>query len=70
MNLQIDPDVKAVLEFMQARIEASKLIPVARAVESISAVLWRDHMQTPIALMTLVPQISQSTHEQQLTASG
>jgi hypothetical protein len=40
MDLEIDKDVKAVAEFMQERIEASRLVSVADGVARMAPILW------------------------------
>jgi hypothetical protein len=40
MEIVIDPDVKAVAEFMQSRIEARKLVGVAESLRAIAPILW------------------------------
>ena len=43
MDLIVDEDVKAVLEFMQHRMPASKLMPAAEAIGKMGPVLWGHH---------------------------
>jgi hypothetical protein len=40
MELEIDPDIKAVAEFMQQTLAASKLVPVATAIGRLAPILW------------------------------
>lgn len=40
MRLELDPDVQAVAEFMQASMPASKLVAVAQAMGALAPVLW------------------------------
>ena len=40
MQLEIDCDVKAVAEFMQANMPASKLLGVATAIGRLAPILW------------------------------
>ena len=40
MNLEIDEDVKAVIEMMVATIPASRLVSVANGVQKIAPILW------------------------------
>jgi hypothetical protein len=40
MNLKFDDDVLAVLDFMQTRIPAEKLVGVAGAVRDVAGLLW------------------------------
>ena len=40
MELEIDPDVKAVAEYMQANVAAAKLVPIAAAIGRLAPILW------------------------------
>jgi hypothetical protein len=40
MNLEIDPDVKAVAEFMQSNVAADRLERVADAIGKLAPLLW------------------------------
>lgn len=40
MQVDIDPDVKAVLEFMQSNIPAVKLRATARGIDELAPLLW------------------------------
>jgi hypothetical protein len=40
MNLILDHGVKAVLEFMQTTIPASRLEPTAKAVAAVAPIVW------------------------------
>ena len=54
MQVQIDSDVQAVLEFMQQRIPAAKLIAVAEGVRRLAGPMWDGYPQEncqPIALV-------------------
>ena len=51
MNAQFDSDVLAVLEFMQSRVPAEKLVGVAQAVNGLAGTLWGHH--TPQGVMAL-----------------
>lgn len=53
MNLIVDPDVKAVLEFMQTNIPASKLRNVARGVDELTDLIWGHIGTEEVALMRL-----------------
>jgi hypothetical protein len=39
-EIQIDPDVKIVLEFMQANVPIRKCVEVASAVNALALILW------------------------------
>ncbi len=56
MEIIIDPDVKAVAEFMQARIEARKLVGVAEGLRAVAPLLWGRYQQEPITAMALEPE--------------
>jgi hypothetical protein len=40
MEIEIDRDLEAVLEFMERNVEARKLASVAAAIASLAPVLW------------------------------
>ena len=40
MRFEVDPDVRAVTEFMQGRIPAGRLVGVAAGIGAISSLLW------------------------------
>jgi hypothetical protein len=47
MNLITDPDIKAVLEFMQQKIPANKLVGVAERIPPMARLLWDVYPQQP-----------------------
>ena len=47
MKLEIDPDVKAVAEFMQRNVSGYRLCRVANAVAAIAPLLWSMHGEQP-----------------------
>jgi hypothetical protein len=53
MNLEIDPDVKAVAEFMQGNLPASRLVSVASAVAALAPILWGQHQSESICSLSL-----------------
>lgn len=53
MDLEIDQDVKAVAEFMQRNIAASKLVAVASTVAAMAPLLWAHHDSEPVRGMFL-----------------
>ena len=55
MLLEIDPDVKAAAEFMQAKFAATKLIPVAEALSALAPILWGRHGREVVTPLELVP---------------
>ena len=48
MQFEIDPDVQAVLEFMQGRIQACKLVGIAEALPQMARLLWNHNGQEPV----------------------
>jgi hypothetical protein len=61
-QLVVDEDVRLVLEFMQDKIEAVKLIGVAEALPQMARLLWVRYPQEPIlaASFVLTKECSQS----------
>jgi len=53
MEIIIDPDVKAVAEFMQAKIEARRLCGVAESLRAIAPLLWGRYGQDQIVGLAL-----------------
>lgn len=53
MKLIIDPDVKAVAEFMQGNMSASKLVSVASAIAALAPILWGRFEPEGIAALQL-----------------
>lgn len=54
MLVEIDHDVKAVAEFMEKTVPASKLMGVATRLAEIANLMWRDHDPEDVAPMRLV----------------
>jgi hypothetical protein len=48
MEVVIDPDVKAVAEFMQSKIETRKLVGVAESLRVIAPILWGHYDRVPV----------------------
>jgi hypothetical protein len=67
MQIQVDPDVQAVLEFMQKNIPADKLIGVAIGIRDVAQALWGHNVHTSVLPMSLAPP---DISETQLAASG
>jgi hypothetical protein len=64
LTLSTDPDVLAVLEFMQTNIEAAKLIGVAKSVAELAPSLWCRYGTLQVRALSLtVP--NESIHGQQ-----
>ena len=53
MKIEIDPDVKAVAEFMQSKIEARKLVGVAESLRAIAPIIWGHHDQSRVVAIKL-----------------
>ena len=53
MELMIDPDVQAVLEFMQSNLQASRLVAVACALPQMATLLWGHYPQEHCCALTL-----------------
>lgn len=53
MNLEIDEDVKAVAEFMQERIAASRRVSVADGLARLAPLIWDRHSVEEVAVMRL-----------------
>jgi hypothetical protein len=47
VNLQIDPDLKGVLEFMQNNIPAQRLVSTAARIPEMAGLLWGCYPQEP-----------------------
>ena len=54
MELLVDSDLKAVIEFMQGHLPAAKLVAVANAVAKIAPALWGHFEAEDIAALRLV----------------
>jgi hypothetical protein len=55
MELQIDQDVKRVLEFMQGSMSADRLVAVAAGVYALAPALWGHYRDGGDALLRLAP---------------
>lgn len=53
MNLEIDPDVKMVAEFMQERIAASRLRGTADGLAALAPLLWGKYQPEDIEVLRL-----------------
>ena len=47
MELNIDPDVQSVLEFMEKHVQACRLVGVADALPKFARLLWEHYAQEP-----------------------
>jgi len=66
-RVEVDPDVQAVLEFLQDRVQACRLISVADGVAQMARLLWASFPQEPFVGVSLVSQAI--THDSQQAAS-
>ena len=58
-NLEIDDDLKLVIEFMQSNLPASKLVGLAKAAAALAPILWgRDEREDVRALVLCEPPVS------------
>jgi hypothetical protein len=53
MQLQTDPDVLAVVEFMQGRLTGDRLVPVAEALAGIAPALWGHFERSQVRALSL-----------------
>jgi len=53
MDLEMDGDVKAVLQFMQRNVQASHLVAVAGAVADLAPILWGKYEKEGISALLL-----------------
>lgn len=53
MQLEIDPDVKAVASFMQQSIAADRLVSVATALGGLAPALWGQYDRSPVQALSL-----------------
>jgi hypothetical protein len=68
MHLEVDKDVKHVLEFMQNSMPATKLLSVAKAIAELAPVLWGRFEAESIFALRLVspaPNAARVEHTQQ-----
>jgi len=72
MTFQIDPDVKSVLEFMQDRISADRLVAVAASLPDLAKLLWSHYPQQPCLPVTLEPDpaVKRQLHSQLQSAAS
>jgi hypothetical protein len=53
MQIAADPDLLAVAEFMQSRLTADRLVPVAHALAGIAPALWGHLPSTEVRALSL-----------------
>jgi hypothetical protein len=70
MELVIDPDVKAVAEFMQERFRASRLRSIADGVAALGPLLWSEYEVESLRTLRLIaPAISACDPQKQPDAT-
>jgi hypothetical protein len=57
MEIILDPDVLAVIEFMQSRVRAARLVSVANAIGSLAVPLWGRYGSEEIAPLAVAPSL-------------
>jgi hypothetical protein len=70
VDLEIDPDVKAVAEFMQSRMRTDRLVPVVAALSKLAPALWGHYKSEeviPLSLSCESPTVSRSEIPQAAT---
>lgn len=55
MSLEIDPDVRAIAEFMQANFAATKLVTIAEALSALAPILWGCYGREAVTSLKLIP---------------
>jgi hypothetical protein len=53
MTLEIDPDLQAVVEFMQSNLPAGKLAPIARELPALASLLWGHYAPESVTALCL-----------------
>ncbi len=65
MELMIDDDVRAVAEFMQQRVAAARLVPVAEGIAKVASLLWGRYTPEDVRVLRLEhPPIACEPHRQ------
>lgn len=65
-DLEMDVDLKLVLEFMQSNMSASKLIGVAQALAAVAPIIWSRYERDDVhALVLSVPPLTRGSTLQQ-----
>jgi len=71
VELKIDEDLKAVAEFMQKNIPASRLVGIANGLAGIAPILWGHHEREGILPLVLRSEpISVCDPHRQLASNG
>lgn len=53
LSIEMDPDVKKVLEFMQQNISCSKLVGVANAIQNLATPIWGHFQKEEVIILAL-----------------
>jgi len=70
LDLVVDRDVKAVLEFMQANIPTARLIGVVESLPKIGRLLWDQYEQEPVeAIRMKLPSASEVVDQSRSVAT-
>ena len=70
MNIAIDPDVKAVAEFMQSSLPAARLRSVAERVAALAPLLWGHFPAEEVRAIALVSALPISLDGQPMPPSS
>lgn len=70
MEIEMDSDVKAVVEFMQITLPAARLVAVSDAVQKVAPVLWGHYPTEEVQALRLRAAISVGGPRTQSIASG
>lgn len=52
-NVQMDEDLKRVMEFMQSNVAASKLVSVGKALAAVAPVMWGQYEREEVRALVL-----------------
>ena len=71
MNVLLDADVQAVMEFMQEKVEAGRLVGVSRGIAALAPLLWGQYQPETVDPLRLAePSISGCDPPTQPSSSG
>jgi hypothetical protein len=70
MNMIVDEDVRAVAQFMQERLPASRLVPVADGIAAIAPLLWGHFQREEVRTLRLKSDPISSCVEQTQSAAN
>lgn len=54
MQVEIDPNVQAVADYMQQHVPATKLVGVANRLAEVAGLLWGHHEPEDVSAMRLI----------------